>query len=92
MPSVPTNRPRHTLTETDELAAALDAAARQWPEDAASRSKLLLRLVEAGQHAIAEDDERERARRRAVVERTHGQFRGVYGPGYLKRLRDEWPA
>jgi hypothetical protein len=87
---MPTNRPRHTLTETDELTAALDAAARRWPEDAGSRSRLLLRLVEAGRRAI--DEDRERARRRAAVDRTHGQFRGVYGPGYLDRLRDDWPA
>jgi len=87
---MPTTRPRHTLTETDELAAALDAAARRWPED--SRSRLLLRLVEAGEHAISDERERQRARRRAAVQRTHGQFRGLYGPGYLERLRDEWPA
>jgi hypothetical protein len=87
---MPTSRPRHTLTETDELAAALDAAARRWPDDAASRSRLLLRLVEAGARAI--DEEHRHARRRAAVDRTHGQFRGVYGPGYLERLRDEWPA
>ena len=89
---MPTTRPRHTLTETDELAAALDAAARRWPEDAGSRSRLLLRLVEAGERAISDERERRRARRRAAVERTHGQFRGVYGPGYLDGLRDEWPA
>ena len=89
---MPTTRPRHTLTETDELASALDTAARHWPEDAGSRSRLLLRLIEAGERAISEDRERERAQRRAAVDRTHGQFRGVYGPGYLERLRDEWPA
>jgi len=89
---VPTTRPRHTLTETDELAAALDAAERGWPEDAGSRSRLLLRLVEAGERAISDERERRRARRRAAVERTHGQFRGVYGPGYLDGLRNEWPA
>jgi hypothetical protein len=88
---VPTTRPRHTLTETDELAAALDAAARRWPEDAGSRSRLLLRLVEAGERAIGDERERHRTRRRAAVERTHGQFHGLYGPGYLERLRDEWP-
>ena len=88
---MPTTRPRHTLTETDDLAAALDAAARRWPEDASSRSRLLLRLVDAGQRAIGEDGERERAHRRAAVDRTHGQFSGVYGPEYLDRLRDEWP-
>jgi hypothetical protein len=89
---MPTTKPRHTVTETDELAAALDEAARRWPEDAHSRSRLLLRLVEAGHHAISDERERERRRRRAAIKRTHGQFRGVYGPGYLARLRDEWPA
>lgn len=89
---MPTTRPRHTLTETDEIAAALDAAARRWPEDAGSRSRLMLRLIEAGRDAISEDHEVQRARRRAVINRTHGQFSGIYGPGYLDRLRDEWPA
>ncbi|HLI59363.1 MAG TPA: hypothetical protein VKV21_06820 [Solirubrobacteraceae bacterium] len=89
---MPTTRPRHTLTETDELAAALDAAARRWPQDAGSRTRLLLRLVEAGQRAIDADRERERARRRAAVDRTHGQFSGIYGTGYLDRLRGEWPT
>ncbi len=89
---MPTTRPRHTLTETDELAAALNEAARRWPEDARSRSRLLLRLVEAGHEAISEQRESERRRRHAAIKRTHGQFRGVYGPGYLERLRDEWPA
>jgi hypothetical protein len=80
------------LTETDALGAALDAAAQRWPEDARSRSRLLVRLVEAGHRAIGEEGEHARARRRAAVERTHGQFRGVYGPGYLEQQRDEWPA
>ncbi len=88
---VPTTRPRHTLTETDELSAALDAAARRWPEDAASRPRLLLRLIEAGQRAIDNERERERTRRRAAVEHTAGALTGVYPPGYLERLRHEWP-
>ena len=40
---VPTTRPRHYVTETDELAAALDAAALRWPE--LTRSQLLVRLA-----------------------------------------------
>ncbi len=89
---MPTTRHRHTLTETDELAAALDEAARHWPEDAGSRSRLLLRLVQSGHRAISDERQRQGVRRQAAVERTHGQFRGVYGPGYLEGLRDEWPA
>lgn len=80
------------LTETDELAAALALAAERWPQDAGSGSKLLLRLVRAGEQALCREREQTRARRREAVERTHGQFRGVYEPGYLERLRNEWPA
>jgi hypothetical protein len=79
------------LTETDELAAALDAAARRWPEDAHSRSRLLLRLIEAGAGALAEERERHRTRRLAAVKRTAGALTGVYPPGYLEQLRGEWP-
>ncbi|MFZ0091558.1 MAG: hypothetical protein WAL63_18775 [Solirubrobacteraceae bacterium] len=88
---MPTTRARHTLTETDELSAALDEAARRWPEDASSRSRLLLRLVKAGQHALAEERERQRARRLAAVKRTAGALTGVYPPDYLEQLRAEWP-
>jgi hypothetical protein len=31
---MPTARPRHMITETDDITAALDAAARRWPESA----------------------------------------------------------
>ncbi len=88
---MPTTKPRYTLTETDELAAALNSAARRWPEDAQSRSRLLLRLVQAGQRAIGEEQQRETERRRAAVKRTAGALTGVYPPGYLERLRDDWP-
>ena len=88
---MPTTKPRHTLTETDELAAALDAAARRWPEDAESRSRLLLRLVQAGGRAISEERDRELARRRSAIERTAGALTGVYPPDYLARLRNDWP-
>lgn len=89
---MPTTRPRHTLTETDELAAALDEAARRWPEDADSRSRLLLRLIEAGQQALDEERKRRRRRRLAAVERTAGALTGVYPSGYLEQLRGEWPG
>src|SRR4051794_41742219 len=52
--SVPTERPRLTITETDDIAAALDAAAARWP-DVRSRRELLLRLV--GQsHEVIENE------------------------------------
>lgn len=88
---MPTVRPRHTLTETDDLSAALRLAAQRWPQDAASPSRLLRRLVSAGAQAIAPRQRRARERRRAAIERHHGQFTGLYPPDYLEKLRSEWP-
>jgi len=88
---MPTTRPRLTITETDELAAALDAAATRWP-DIHSRRELLLRLVEEGREVIDRDRDDETARRRAAIRRTSGALTGAYEPGELTRLRDDWPA
>lgn len=43
-----TLRARHTLTETDDLARALDDAALAWPELRGDRGALLRKLVEIG--------------------------------------------
>jgi hypothetical protein len=79
------------ITETDELAAALDAAAARWP-DVASRRELLLRLVEQGRQVIEQDRAEELQRRRAAIRRTSGALTGAYEPDYLDHLRDDWPA
>jgi hypothetical protein len=88
---MPTSRPRHTVTETDELRTALDDAAGRWPEDRSARSRLLLHLAHEGHKAIKEQDAALEARRREGVRRTSGALTGAYEPGYLDRLRDEWP-
>ena len=88
---MPTTRPRLTITETDELAAALDAAAARWP-GVGSRRELLLRLVEQGREALDRERAEESARRRDAVRRTSGALTGVYEPDYLERLREDWPS
>jgi hypothetical protein len=88
---VPTARPRLTITETDELASTLDEAAARWP-DVGSRRELLLRLVEQGRMALASDDEELSGARRDAIRETSGALTGAYGPEYLTRLRDDWPA
>jgi hypothetical protein len=50
--SVPTTKPRYTVTDSGHLAELLDAAARRWP-DVVDRKQLLLRLAEEGHHALA---------------------------------------
>jgi hypothetical protein len=79
------------ITETDELAEALDAAAARWPE-VGSRRELLLRLVAQGRDAIERERVEEAARRRAAIRRTSGALTGAFEPGYLDRLRNDWPT
>jgi hypothetical protein len=84
---VPTTKPRYTVTDTGEVSELLDEAQRRWPE-VRDRKALLLRLAAAGREAI----EREGAERRAAIEETAGTLSGIYEPGELRRLREDWPV
>jgi glutathione S-transferase len=79
------------ITETDQIARALDDAARRWPADRGNRTKLLARLVEEGHHAVLRQREHDAAARRAAVDRTSAALTGAYGHGYLAELRGDWP-
>ena len=87
---MPTTRPRHFVTETDALAAALDEAAHIWPD--LSRAQLLVRLAMEGHRAAQEVRDGQRHRSLEAIRRHSGVFTGTYGPDYLKNLRDEWPT
>ncbi len=84
---MPTTKPRYMLTDTGELSDLLDAAERHWP-DVTDRKALLLRLAVAGGEAIAA----EAAKQRAAIDETAGALTGLYEPGELERLREDWPA
>jgi hypothetical protein len=88
---MPTTKIRHTITETDEVARALDEAAKRWPEERTARGRLLLRLVEEGYRALREERDQQAVRRREAVRRTSGSLTGLYPDKYLDQLRDEWP-
>jgi len=83
---MPTSKPRYMLTDTGELGELLDLAQRRWPE-VANRKELLLRLAAAGAEAIATETEK----RREVIDATAGALTGIYEPGELARLREDWP-
>jgi hypothetical protein len=83
---MPTARPRHLLTETDDLAEAIDAAAVLFPGE--SRADVLRHLVTIGADTIAERQDRHR---QAVRDRA-GRHRGLYPAHYLDELHDDWPA
>lgn len=89
---MPTTRQRYLITESDDLAAALDTAATQWPD--LSRSQLLVKLALTAAGPL--EVEARRARRLAAHEQLSGSLTGVYPQqdclDYLEELRKDWPA
>jgi len=79
------------ITETDEIAEALDEAARHWPGDRHERKRLLLRLIEEGHRALREQDENDRAARIEAVRQTSGALTGAYRENELELMRADWP-
>ena len=78
------------MTETDDLAQALDAAASRWP--GLSRPQLLVRLALEGHQADQQARDERRRRRLAAIRQHSGLLTGAYGPDYLQWLRNEWPS
>ncbi len=89
---MPTTRARHVITETDEVAAALDAAAHRWPAAAASRSRLVVNLVLEGHLRLREAQESLLEQRLEAILETQGSLAGCFPQGYLESLREDWPA
>lgn len=85
---MPTSRPRHVVTETDDLARALDAAAARWP--GLTRPRLLSRLALEGHRSLEAGAEQRRTARSTAVRRHAGAGTGSFGDGYLEQLRAEW--
>jgi hypothetical protein len=86
---MPTTRPRHQVTETEELAAALDEAAARWPR--LSRAQLITRLALEGHRAIVGRQRQHRNNRLGALQRHAGALTGVYPAGQLADLREDWP-
>lgn len=87
---MPTTRPRHTVTETDDVARALDLAQRRWPQER-TRQGLILRLIHEGEKAVQADEDDRVRERQAAIGKLSGAATGLYPPGYLDELRAEWP-
>ncbi|MGB8404896.1 MAG: hypothetical protein WCE30_12620 [Mycobacterium sp.] len=85
---MPIVRPRHPITETDEIARALEVARRAWPELADEPTALLRQLILAGERSI----EDRLVRRRRAIHTTAGSLAGSFTHGYFGDLREDWPA
>ena len=81
---MPTTRARHLLTETDEIAQAIDAALPLYP--GTSRADILRRLIHIGFETITD----QHVRHRIVVRELAGRYPGLYPVGYLDGIREDW--
>lgn len=86
---MPTARPRHQITETPEVARALELAARRWPRE--SRSKLLLRLLRTGCAALERERSEASHDRLEAIDASSGKYADAFDENYLTELRQDWP-
>lgn len=86
---MPTTRPRHSITESDELTQALDHAAERWP--GVPRSRLIVLLALDSDQRTRNDETRSQAVRLAAVRRHAGALTGTYPADHLQTMRDDWP-
>lgn len=84
--TMPTMKPRYTVTDTGSLKDLLDEAQGRWPE-VKSRKELLMLVAEVGLKNIRA----EREERRLAVEETSGALTGVYRSDEISTLRQDWP-
>ena len=87
---MPTTRPRHMVTETEEIARVLDRAAARWP--GLTRGQLLtMLLLEAGESQERRLDA-ERERLRSLLDTPDPDLVGIGSGEEIGRIRDEeWP-
>jgi len=85
---MPTVLPRYQVTETPAVAEAIDRAARRWPGE--PRSKLLLRLVDAGSAALEQGVDAAMRDRQAAIRASSGKYADAFSVDYLSDLRRDW--
>ena len=73
------------ITETPEIAVALDVAGQVWPGE--TRGGLIRRLIIMS----ATDIIRSAEHRMEMVEQWAGKFPGAYGSDWDARRKAEWP-
>ena len=66
----------------------MDRAAQRWPGE--PRSKLILRLIKAGDEGLRADSAHHAHAHRAAVTASSGKYADAFPTGYLTDLRADW--
>lgn len=88
---MPTTKPRHMITETDQISQALSQAAKMWPELAGQRTLLLRKLLEVGIQTVEQGLENDTAQRLAAIDKLAGSMDGVWPTNWREELAEDWP-
>ena len=88
---MPTDRPRHMITETDEISEALAHAERLWPELQGQRSQLLRRILELGTQQLLKTTNHAASERTVLVQNLAGSLNGLWPTNWREELADDWP-
>ena len=89
---MPTTRPRHMLTETEQVLSALAVAEQAWPELKGDKPALLKNLIAAGKKAIEDTAQAARNKRIAQITAVAGSMPETWPSNWRADLLDEWPA
>lgn len=89
---MPTTKPRHMITESDDVAAALELAKARWPELSNDKGKLLKKMLEFSALAIAREMDLKRNSRLSKIEDIAGSMPDVWPENWREEARSEWPA
>ena len=86
---MPTTLPRYILTDTGDVAQALDTAQRFWP-DVPRGAAAVKKLIQVGAETLNQDHQARLNALDALEKFAHDG--PSYPSGYLEALHDEWPA
>lgn len=89
---MPTTRPRHMITESEQLAHALELAGERWPEIAEDKGKLIKKMLEFSAEALRKEQNSVMAQRLSKVEELAGSLEDVWPANWREEARAEWPA
>ncbi|MCL1907544.1 MAG: hypothetical protein FWG08_06510 [Propionibacteriaceae bacterium] len=82
---MPTTLVRHSITETPQIAEAIDAGVTAMP--GIPRAEVVRKLIERGAQAVRADEEV----RLAAIDKWAGSSSGPIPDDAAQRLKDEWP-
>ena len=87
---MPTVRPRHTTTESDEIAQLIDLALETMPARS-TRSEAFRRLVEVGGATLTREKAKRTSRRREAVSRLQALTREFSTTDFREDQLSGWP-